>query len=132
MSPGTPRALLLVMLDHSPEVDDVEFNQWYFEEHVPERLSCPGFISARRFRAVEGGPQYLALYELEGPEALETPQYLRYAHSPLIGDNVAEPVGSDRTRRMLAAFRDVVRNVYVEIDPADYPESGVAEPHLAP
>jgi hypothetical protein len=125
------RALLLVMVNHTAEVDDEEFNQWYFEEHVPERLSCPGFISARRFRANEGTPTYLALYELESPEALQTPEYLRYAHSPLIGDNVDEPVGSARTKRMLASFRDVVRNVYVEIDPADYPPSGAAEPDLS-
>jgi hypothetical protein len=125
------KGLLLVMLDHAPDVDEAEFNQWYFEEHVPERLSCPGFISARRFRAIEGAPLYLAIYELEGPEALQTPEYLRYAHSPIIGDNVEEPVGSERTKRMLAAFRDVVRNVYVEVDPDDYPESGIAESHLS-
>jgi hypothetical protein len=119
------------MVDHDPDIDEVEFNQWYFEEHVPERLSCPGFISARRFRVIEGSPQYLAIYEIEGPEALQTPEYLRYAHSPLVGDNVQEPVGSERSKRMLASFRGVVRNVYVEIDPAEFPPSGAAEPHLA-
>jgi hypothetical protein len=125
-----PRALLLVMLEHDESVDDLEFNQWYYEEHIPERLSCPGFISARRFRAVEGEPRYLAIYELEGPEALQTPQYLRYAHSPIIGDNVSDPVGSERSKRMLATFRNVVRNVYVEIEPGEIPPSGRAEPHL--
>jgi hypothetical protein len=126
------KGLLLVMVDHTPDVDETEFNQWYFEEHVPERLSCPGFISARRFRAIDGSPPYLAIYELESPEALQTPQYLRYAHSPIVGDNVADPVGSERTKRMLGSFRNVVRNVYVEIHASDYPDSGIAEPRLAP
>jgi hypothetical protein len=123
--------LLLVMVNRDPSIDELEFNQWYYEEHIPERLSCPGFLSARRFRAVEGSPEYLAIYELQGPEALQTPEYLRYAHSPLIGDNVDEPVGSERTGRMLGGFRDVVRNIYVELDADDFPPSGNAEPHLA-
>jgi hypothetical protein len=112
--------LLLVMLDVDPSVDEDEFNRWYFEEHVAERLSCPGFLSARRFRVVEGEPRYLAIYELEGPEALQTEQYLEMAHSPEIGDNVENSVGSQRTRDMLGSFRGVVRNIYREVLPEDW------------
>lgn len=99
-----PRALLLVMMDVDPSVEE-EFNRWYDEEHVPERLAMPGFISGRRFKAVEGGPKYLALYELESPEALQSEVYLRF-------------VSSDRTewtRRMQQEFRNFTRNVYVEL-----------------
>jgi hypothetical protein len=112
--------LLLVMLDVDPSVDEDDFNRWYFEEHVAERLSCPGFLSARRFKVVEGQPRYLAIYELEGPEALQTEQYLEMAHSPEIGDNVADPVGSKRTLEMLGSFRGVIRNVYREVLPEDW------------
>jgi hypothetical protein len=112
--------LLLVMLDVDPSVNDDEFNRWYFEEHVAERLSCPGFLSARRFQVVEGEPRYLAIYELEGPEALQTEQYLEMAHSPQIGDNVENPAGSKRTLDMLGSFRGVVRNVYREVLPEDW------------
>ena len=63
--------LLLVMMDIAPEREE-EFNRWYNEEHVPERLAIPGFKRARRFKALEGSPKYLALYELESPEALES------------------------------------------------------------
>ena len=112
--------LLLVMLDVDPSVDEDEFNRWYFEEHVAERLSCPGFLSARRFEIVEGLPRYLAIYELEGPEALRTEQYLEMAHSPEIGDNVQNPVGSRRTLDMLGSFRGVTRNIYREVLPQDW------------
>ena len=41
-----------------------EFNEWYNKEHLPELLSVPGILSAARYEAVKGGPQYLACYEL--------------------------------------------------------------------
>jgi hypothetical protein len=112
--------LLLVMLDAEPGVDYGEFNRWYFEEHVAERLALPGFRSARRFEAVEGSPRYLAIYELDSPEALTTPEYRVLAHSPLIGNVVDNPVGSPRTMEMLAQFRNVKRNVYVELHAEDF------------
>jgi hypothetical protein len=54
-------------------VDEAEFNQWY-EAHLPEILSIPGFVSARRFRLepvvvdseMSVQYQYMALYEIEG------------------------------------------------------------------
>ena len=100
------KGLLLVMCDIAPE-HEAEFNRWYDEEHIPERLSIPGFLSARRFRAIEGGPRYLALYELENPDVLQTEAYKRW-------------LGPDETawtKRMQALFRNdrFVRNVYVEI-----------------
>jgi hypothetical protein len=113
-------ALLLVMLDAEAGVDDDEFNRWYFEEHVAERLALPGFRSARRFEAVEGSPRYLAIYELDSPDALATPEYQVLAHSPLIGNVVDNPVGSPRTIEMLARFRNVKRNVYVELHAEEF------------
>jgi hypothetical protein len=58
------------MPDH---VDEGEFNHWY-DAHLDEILSIPGFVSAQRFRLEpvvvdeDAGVRYryLALYELEG------------------------------------------------------------------
>jgi hypothetical protein len=105
------------MLDIDPSVDEDEFNRWYFEEHIPERLACPGFISARRFIAVHGQPRYLALYEIDSPDALTTPQYQKLARSPATGNSVEHPTGSPRTFTMLQAFRNPTRNIYLEIQP---------------
>lgn len=100
---GRGTGLLLVMIDIEPAHED-DFNRWYDEEHVPERLSCKGFLSARRFVAVEGEPRYLALYELESPEVLDTEDYQKLVRVP-----------TEWTRRITAHFERQVRNVYREI-----------------
>jgi hypothetical protein len=54
------------------------FNRWYDEQHVPDLLAVPGFVSAQRFSLKDAtgqdqaGWSYLALYELEtdDPDAL--------------------------------------------------------------
>ncbi|WP_370617738.1 hypothetical protein [Mumia sp. Pv 4-285] len=52
-----------------------EFNTWYSDQHVPEILSVPGFVGARRYVALDEPAagsgdsdfRYLAIYEIEGP-----------------------------------------------------------------
>ncbi len=55
----------------SPE-REAEFNDWYDGTHLPELLAVPGFVSARRFRRVdgegEGVPEYLAVYDIEAAD----------------------------------------------------------------
>lgn len=98
------RGLLLVMIEVDPAHED-EFNRWYNEEHLPERKACPGFLSARRFVALEGEPKYLALYELENPEVLQGAAYQK----------IYPPSGW--TRQISKHFLRTVRNVYAEITP---------------
>lgn len=53
-----------------------EFNDWYDHQHLPDVLSVPGFVAARRYRRstaqLPGGEEeaeqfeYLALYAIEG------------------------------------------------------------------
>jgi hypothetical protein len=82
-----------------------ELNRWYDEEHFPERMACPGFLRARRFQALEERPRYLALYDLESPEVLDSAAY-RHA---------AGPAATPMTRRMSEKFNPMIRNVYTEI-----------------
>jgi hypothetical protein len=56
-----------------PPAMEEEFNAWYDDEHLPERLAIPGFRSARRWVA---GKTYVATYELDSPSVLESPAYL--------------------------------------------------------
>jgi len=81
MNPHRPAGLLLVTTDIEQPYED-EFNRWYNDEHVPERMRCPGFLKARRFVAVEGGPKYLALYDLESVDAVLSPSYRRALENP--------------------------------------------------
>jgi hypothetical protein len=111
--PSSGKGLLLVMMDVEEGYEE-EFNRWYDEEHIPERLSCPGFLSGRRFRLLEsqteGQARYLALYDLQGPEVLESPEYLEMVPPTTWWD------------RLLPHVR-VIRNVYTEITatlPADF------------
>ena len=48
---------------------------WYDQVHVPEILACPGWLKASRYLCVEGGPKYAAVYEIDGPQAYETPEF---------------------------------------------------------
>ena len=97
-----PKGLLLMMTDIDPAHEE-DFNRWYEEEHLDERMAIPGFINARRFTAIEGGPKYLALYDLELPEVLQSPAYRH-----VVGDGTSE-----WTRRMQKRFINFRRNVYV-------------------
>lgn len=68
-------AVLVVQVEIDP-ADEEEFNRWYDEEHVPEKLATPGFISARRFRICDGGPRYMVIYELANADAATSPEYM--------------------------------------------------------
>ena len=49
-----------------------EWNDWYNWVYVPDYLTVPGVIRARRFLAVEGQPKYLTVYEFERPDVPES------------------------------------------------------------
>lgn len=101
-NPKTGSGLLLIMMEVEPEFEE-EFNRWYWEEHVPERLALPGFISARRYQAVEGEPKYLALYEVESAEVLQSDAY-----------RAALANATPWTNRMRQHYT-FTRNVYTEL-----------------
>jgi hypothetical protein len=105
------KAHLFAMFDLDPEANEADFNDWYNEEHVAERLACPGFVAARRFRAVAGSPQYLTTYSVESLAALETPQYLSLMSS--VRPNVD---ASALTKEMVGAIRLRNRNIFRELD----------------
>ena len=102
-------ALLVVFADVDVE-HDAEFNAWYNEEHIPERLSAPGFLDAARYEALRGGPRYLAVYELESAAAVQSAEYRRMSQHP-----------TEWTQRMSpnAIGRGVSRIVATQIYPAE-------------
>jgi hypothetical protein len=100
--------LLLFITDIDPKNED-DFNRWYEEEHLAERMAIPGFVAARRFQAVEGSPKYLAIYDLESPDVLQSAPYL---HAVGAGK-------SAWTKRMEKLFINGRRNTYVGISKRD-------------
>src|SRR4051812_23317441 len=94
---------LLLMMTDIDAANEADFNRWYEEEHLDERMKIAGFINARRSTAMEGGPKYLALYDLESPDVLQSPAYRH-----IVGEGT-----SAWTRRMQQRFINFRRNVYV-------------------
>jgi hypothetical protein len=77
------RGLLLTLTEPPPAMEE-EFNAWYDEEHLAERLAIPGFRSARRWMAdvPPGAGKYLATYELDSPAVLSSEAYLLKFNHP--------------------------------------------------
>ncbi len=69
--------LLLTMTEPPPAMEE-EFNAWYDDEHLAERLAIPGFRSAKRWVAdvPAGQGKYLGTYELDSPGVLQSRAYL--------------------------------------------------------
>ena len=102
-------ALLVVFTDVAVEHDS-DFNAWYNQEHLPERLSAPGFLDGARYEALRGGPRYLAVYELESVEALQSDEYLRQRGNPTEWSRRVSPV---------MAAGGMIRSVYTQIYPPE-------------
>jgi hypothetical protein len=99
--------LLMVWAD-VPADKEAEFNRWYNEEHVAERLAVPGFLGAARYEAVKGGPKHLACYELESVAVLDSSAYKRVQANPTEWTRRCSPDVIGTT---------FIRNVYTMIHP---------------
>jgi hypothetical protein len=102
---------LLLTMTEPPAAAEDEFNAWYDSEHIPERLSIPGFLSARRWQA-EVPPRegkYLATYELVSPRVIETSEYLGH-----VGDGL-----TPWSKRMLGDCTVFRRWACEQITPGD-------------
>lgn len=67
--------LLVVDVEVDQKVED-EWNQWYDNVHLPSILACPGFRTGSRYKAdATGTPRYLTVYQLERPDAVDTPEF---------------------------------------------------------
>ena len=95
--------VLVVMMEVDPADDEV-FNKWYNEEHVPERMSIPGYISARRFVLdPEDGQannvmRYLCIWEMEDDSPLQSQFYKDQNAKPTPTKDAAGAVVKNRAR----------------------------------
>jgi hypothetical protein len=106
---------MVVMMEVAPEYE-AEFNRWYNEEHLPERLEIPGYVSARRFKLEEGNGvlKYLCIWELENPSPLKSAEMEAQRLRP-----------SELRDRVYAHITQRARGVYTQI----YPATGAFEDH---
>jgi hypothetical protein len=78
---GNEGGLLLNRQDADQELEE-DFNNWYHEEHLPALAAVPGTIAVHRFRAIEGGPKYMAAYHLTQPEVQASEAWRKAIDTP--------------------------------------------------
>ena len=93
--------ILCVLNDLAEGTDRADYEAWYQRDHLPDRLSVPGFRHARRYRRLHGpGQEYFTFYETDSQAVLASAAYAA---------RLAEPTAW--TRRMMPFFRAMSRSV---------------------
>jgi hypothetical protein len=102
MAPG----LLFVYTDVGDgPVAEAEYHDWYDHEHGPARLTVPGLTGACRYQALDDlTPRWLALYELDNPQVLDSAEYKAVVEG-----------GSERDRFIMAHLATLDRRIYVQL-----------------
>ena len=101
--------------DIAPEGRD-EFYAWHGQEHMPERVSIPGFNCGRRFLARQADLQFFNLYETQSPEVVRGPEYKARLDSP-----------TPRTLSAVKHFRNVARSLCRVLVKHEVGESGLGQ-----
>jgi hypothetical protein len=94
-------AAMLLSFDVLPDAI-AEHDDWHTHEHLPERLSIPGFLRGSRWVATRGGPRYVVLYEVKDLATLTSPAYLARLNNP-----------SAWTSKMMPHYRGMSRGLCV-------------------
>lgn len=77
-----------------------EHDDWHTHEHLPERLSIPGFRRGTRWVTLRGAPRYTVLYEVDTLDVLASPAYLERLNNP-----------SAWTQKMMPHYRGMNRGL---------------------
>jgi hypothetical protein len=107
--------LLMVYCDVAAEHEE-EFNRWYNDEHIPERLAIPGVLSAARYKAMAGGPTYLACYKLASADAW---------HAEAWQQRLKHPTAWSKRMAPSVIGTAYIRNLYRRIYPQNVPAASV-------
>lgn len=122
-NPNKKGSALLMVWAEVPADKEGDFNRWYNEEHLAERLAVPGVLSAARYESTTpGAAKHLAMYELEDIDVLESAEYLAARGAPTEWTRRASPEVIGTT---------YIRNAYTQIFPAEV-DAGAAQSGMAP
>jgi len=78
----------------------IEFNNWYNQQHLLERVGVPGFVTGYRYKAVQASHQYFAWYETAWPSVMQSKGYVNRLEDPTAW-----------TARVMPGFANMVRTV---------------------
>jgi hypothetical protein len=74
---------ILAVWNDCDRTREAEYEDWYRNEHLPERVGVPGFRFGRRYEAVGGAsPRFFTYYEVDTPDVLISPAYLERSNNP--------------------------------------------------
>ncbi len=73
---------LLMTFTEVPSLIEHDFNEWYNNEHLDERINIPGFRRARRYEAIKANIKYLTTYEALDSNNIASKDYLDVLKSP--------------------------------------------------
>src|SRR6266850_1496747 len=94
---GAPvKAAVTIWCEVAPDVRD-EFDDWHAHEHMPERLSIPGFLRGSRW---VGDAGYFMLYEAQSETTITAGAYLERLNNP-----------TPWSRKMMPHHRNMVRGL---------------------
>ncbi|ETI27435.1 hypothetical protein G647_09625 [Cladophialophora carrionii CBS 160.54] len=79
----------------------LKYQRWHNCEHIPERVSIPGFVEGRRYRALDDRPHFLMFYDTRSTSVLSSEAYMAALNKP-----------TPWTREALTHFRNPTRDVF--------------------
>lgn len=92
-----------------------EHDRWHTHEHLPERLSIPGFLRGTRWIATGEGPRYMVVYEVESLATLASQAYLARLNNP-----------TPWTTRMMPHYRAMNRGLCAVLGSFGWGQGGTA------
>src|SRR5437762_6304438 len=99
-------AAMVLSFDIEPAAA-VEHDEWHTREHLPERLAIDGFLRGSRWRALEGLPRYLVVYEVAELAVLSSAAYQERLNNP-----------TPWTRSLMKSYRDM-RGGFCRLEASD-------------
>ena len=93
------RGAVAIWHDIAPE-GRVDFYAWHGGEHMPERLSIPGFLRGRRFAALDADLEFFNLYETADAAVVKGAEYRARVDNP-----------TPRTLAAVRHFRSTARSL---------------------
>ena len=100
MAQPTPSGLMAFWSDIDADYER-RFLEWHNCEHMPERVSVPGFREGRRYHGIGDAPAYLMMYFTDTADVLQSAPYVARLNDP-----------TPWTQESLTHFRNASRNVY--------------------
>src|ERR1700753_731533 len=102
---------VLAVWNDIAEENESEYNDWYTNQHLPERVGIEAFLRGRRFRRTSDDPgqEYFTLYEVESTATLTSEPYMERLNDPTDWTKRVTPLFLNGTRTACSVTTSVGR-----------------------